>query len=116
MTRRSWQAFSCAQCGQESEHIVILSTNTFGTPDLDLRPARMKRDTMDCWVQECPHCRYVAQSLDDKTPGAQEVTEGQDWARLTEKAAVPLHSRGPDLIPSHAGQMNVFQRRRLLAL
>lgn len=36
----------CAVCGKESEQITLASTNTFGSPDLDLRPPEMKRSTM----------------------------------------------------------------------
>lgn len=34
-----------------------------GSPDLDLRPPQMKRSTMRAWIQECPHCHYLAPEL-----------------------------------------------------
>lgn len=57
----------CAVCGNESEQITLASTNTFGSPDLDLRPPEMKRSTMCWWIQECPHCGYISESIDDET-------------------------------------------------
>ncbi len=57
---------TCAICGTETEFHVVTSTNTFGSPDLDLRPPEMKRSTMDLWVQECPNCGYVSKSVSDK--------------------------------------------------
>ena len=55
----------CAVCGKKSEQYVLISTNTFGSPDLDLRPPEMERSTMVYWVQKCPRCGYVAESLED---------------------------------------------------
>ena len=63
----------CSVCGEESSQIVMASTNTFGgTPDLDLRPAEMMRSTMSWWIQECPHCGYISESLDDESIVSQE--------------------------------------------
>ena len=55
----------CAVCGARSHQDTLVSTNMFGSPDLDLRPPEMKRSTMEYWVQECPICGYVAESLED---------------------------------------------------
>lgn len=57
---------SCPVCGKTSMHPVLMSTNSFGYPDLDLRPAPMQRDTMDTWLDECPDCGYVASSLENE--------------------------------------------------
>ena len=53
----------CAVCGKVSQQAEIMSTNTLGSPDLDTRPSEMARSTLEYWVQECPHCGYVAGSL-----------------------------------------------------
>ena len=58
---------TCYLCFEESEHFVLGSSNTFGSPDLDLRPAPMMRNTMRFWIQECPRCGYVSTSIDEKT-------------------------------------------------
>ena len=57
----------CSVCGIESEQKVLVSTNAFGSPDLDLRPPEMQRSTMKWWIQECPHCGYVSTSIEDET-------------------------------------------------
>ena len=56
----------CSVCGKSSPQPVLLSTNTWGYPDLDLRPAEMQRSTMNTWIHECPHCGYVADNLEDE--------------------------------------------------
>ena len=56
----------CSVCGKSSPQPVLLSTNTMGYPDLDMRPAGMRRDTMNTWIHECPHCGYVAEDLGDE--------------------------------------------------
>jgi hypothetical protein len=56
----------CGACGEMSSHPVLLSTNTFGFADLDLRPPSMQRETMHTWVLECPHCGYVSGRLEEE--------------------------------------------------
>jgi hypothetical protein len=50
---------NCAACGAEIIHTGLMSTNTMGYPDLDLREAEMKRSTMHTWITECPECNCV---------------------------------------------------------
>ncbi|MBR2871303.1 MAG: hypothetical protein IKB98_08020 [Clostridia bacterium] len=57
----------CSVCGKKSEQSFLTSTNQFGSPDLDFRPAQMARSTMLMWLQECPNCGFVAKKLSDKT-------------------------------------------------
>lgn len=58
---------TCAVCGTASEQTALASTNTAGSPDLDQRPPEMLRSTMHWWLQECPVCGYVSDSLEDRT-------------------------------------------------
>lgn len=55
----------CSVCEKTSRQPVLLSSNQMGYQDLDTRPSEMYRSTMATWVLECPHCGYVATSLDD---------------------------------------------------
>ena len=57
----------CAICGAVNAYRVVASTNSFGSPDLDLRPAEMQRSTMPSWIQECPSCGYVAYEVSDSS-------------------------------------------------
>ncbi len=43
----------CAMCGAKSTHRGIMSTNAFGSPDLDLRPPEMERSTMGSILRGC---------------------------------------------------------------
>lgn len=63
MTTYFREDVTCAVCHKASAHNVLGSTNTFGSPDLDLRPAEMQRSTMHAWLQRCPHCNYIASDL-----------------------------------------------------
>ena len=73
MTTLDSSETTCAICAKTSEHTAIASTNSFGSPDLDLRPPEMKRSTMAYWLQECPGCGYSAGSIDDPQPDAKAV-------------------------------------------
>jgi hypothetical protein len=113
MTTRLRITATCSQCGEDSEHIMIGSTSYFGRPDLDLRPPRLARSTIDCWVQECPHCRFVSPDIEEAEPGATEVMAGEAWARILQDSP-PLPSRPRGRVLSRDGLMNAFQRRVLL--
>lgn len=63
----------CFLCGKTSEQTILLSTNAFGSPDLDLRPPEMARSTMYWWIQECPHCGYISKNLSQKVKSASEL-------------------------------------------
>ena len=63
MTTMFRQKYKCAVCGTEKEFYGIASTNSFGSPDLDLRPPEMQRSTMGQWIQQCPKCGYVSGSI-----------------------------------------------------
>ena len=53
----------CGNCGATSEHTVLMRTNAFGSPDIDLRPPAMQRWIMDTCLQFCPACEYCAPDL-----------------------------------------------------
>lgn len=62
-----------------------MTTNTFfGSSDLDLRPARMQRDTMHVWVQECPGCHLVSSDLSYPEPDAVKTIARDDYQALIE--------------------------------
>ena len=72
MSTPLWIVSKCSVCGKESKQITVGSTNAFGSADLDLRPPEMKRSTMPWWIHKCPHCGYVARSLERKSTVTQE--------------------------------------------
>ena len=77
MTTFFREKLTCVICGSKSKHEMLGSTNTYGSPDLDLRPPEMQRSTMDCWVQECPSCGYAYSSIEEKADNS-EVTISSD--------------------------------------
>lgn len=69
----------CGVCGATSTHRVLMSTNSIGSPDLDLRPAGMHRDTIGMWMKECPHCGYVARNLREKSGISRDFLESDRY-------------------------------------
>jgi len=65
MTTHTSKTVKCSVCGKNSKQIELASTSTFGSMDLDTRPAEMKRSTIDYWITECKSCGYVAFSLEE---------------------------------------------------
>ena len=69
----------CSVCGKTSMQPVLSSTNSWGYPDLDLRPAPMKRDTMNTWLMECPHCKYVAIRLENELEVSPNLLKSDEY-------------------------------------
>lgn len=59
------ETVKCCKCGKENSVAAIASTNSFGSPDLDLRPPEMQRSTMGLWLHECTECGYVNPTISD---------------------------------------------------
>ena len=57
----------------------MTSTNSWGRPDLDLRPAPMYRDTMNVWLMECPHCGYVAKGLNNELKTTSDILKSEEY-------------------------------------
>lgn len=85
MTTQAADAFQCAICDRVSIQGVIMSTNAFGSPDLDLRPPPMERYTIDHWVQECPHCGYCAPEISKRITGAGKVVRSKHYRGILKK-------------------------------
>jgi hypothetical protein len=45
---------TCLVCGHISEYVIIVSTSSFGSPELDFRPAEPQRSTMRFWSSGAP--------------------------------------------------------------
>ena len=69
----------CSVCGETTEQPVLMSTNSWGYPDLDLRPPEMQRSTMHVWIQECPHCGYVAGDLSDELEISKDYLKCEEY-------------------------------------
>ena len=63
MTNITSKQVPCVLCGKFTAQDILLSTNSSGGSDLDLRPPPMKRDTMSTWLQRCDHCGFVSYDI-----------------------------------------------------
>lgn len=79
MTTMMKEKCKCSVCGTTNEINVIMSTNTFGSPDLDLRPPEMQRSTMPYWLQECHKCRYVAEDISERAKIKAEFLRSEEY-------------------------------------
>jgi hypothetical protein len=89
MTTLFRETKTCFVCGNKSEHTAIGSTNSFGSPDLDLRPPEMQRSTMPHWIQRCPTCGYCAASIAEGPEIAKEIVRSPDYLAQRDDPAFP---------------------------
>lgn len=69
----------CGLCGHEFETCTLMSTNAFGSPDLDLRPPQMERETMHMWIDECPNCGYVHAKIEKNGKQHKAFIKSKDY-------------------------------------
>jgi len=69
----------CSVCGATCSCMFVMSTNTMGPPDLDLRPAEMARSNMPYWVHRCPACGYCAADLASRQRGAKAMVRKKEY-------------------------------------
>jgi len=74
----------CFCCAKTSQQSILLSSNEFGSRDLDQRPAEMMRSTMGSWLQECPNCGYVAAALPQGDERDRLFVQTHNYAALCE--------------------------------
>lgn len=79
----------CASCGMTSTHDILVSTNTFGYPDLDTRPSEMKRSTINTWIQACSFCGYCFPDISIPTEGASEVISSVAYKQQLNNSEFP---------------------------
>jgi hypothetical protein len=82
MTTFRFDNVTCSFCGAASEQQLLMSTNSFGSPDLDFRPAEMQRSTMSYWLQECPKCGFVSSDLSEPEKGVEEIVASERYRSL----------------------------------
>src|SRR5688572_11733916 len=92
----------CFLCKSTSEHHQLGSTNTFGYPDLDLRPSEMQRSTMRLWVQRCPSCGYCAPDVSKGSEEHRSIVASEEYQKQQSDDSV-------------SGMANVFLCWSLLA-
>ena len=87
------QTQTCCLCGSENEVSVLGSTNAMGSPDLDLRPPSMERETMHGWFQECESCHYVGVDLSQESDNARSIVDSDDYQSLIANSDLPPIAR-----------------------
>src|SRR5450759_448182 len=83
----------CAVCGAASEQTGVLSTSTFGPPDLDGRPAPLKRATIEWAIHRCPNCGYCSPNLGDAAEHAAKVVRSTTYQEQLSDQTVPELAR-----------------------
>jgi hypothetical protein len=69
----------CAVCTKTSPQTVLMSTSSWGYPDLDLRPSEMQRSSMFAWLQECPHCGYVSVDIEKELEASSDLLKSDEY-------------------------------------
>lgn len=69
----------CSKCNKSFQVNVLISSYNYGSGDLDLRPPPMQRDTMETWIQRCPHCGYSSPDVETINSITPEFLQSQKY-------------------------------------
>lgn len=91
----------CGCCGETNHIVELVSTNAFGSSDLDMRPPEMRRSAMFGCMQFCEHCGYAAWVLEEKIRPSDELKkilsekiDARDRVKVFERAAKIAELKG----------------------
>lgn len=99
---------TCAVCSEKSTQMVMMSTNSSGYSDLDLRPPEMRRSTIIWWVQRCPYCGHCASDIESAEEDTKEIVESAEYQAQLESADFPELANSflcEAMIEEHLGSM-----------
>jgi len=81
---------ACPICGAINQPDRLMSGHSFGSPDLDLRPAPDMGRLLDYMIESCHACGYAASSLDDPPKaGTTAAMASPEWQALKTKNGLP---------------------------
>ena len=89
MTTMFKEEVECCICGKKSNHMIIGSTNSFGSPDLDTRPPEMQRSTIYHWIQRCPFCGYCSSDLSECSANTKKIVNSEEYQNLIQNTDMP---------------------------
>lgn len=99
----------CPNCGTANTLVRMMSTHSFGSPDLDLRPAPDQRDLLELEVECCRSCGLSHVRLDSALPdSARETLLSEAWERLARSNHLPplaLAFKRAELILAGEGEL-----------
>jgi hypothetical protein len=89
MTTMDLVSKKCAICGHDGTYTVIMSTSSFGAPDLDLRPPEIARSNLHYQIQRCPSCGYCAPDISTAEVVASKVIQREPYRHQLEAPELP---------------------------
>lgn len=97
MTTLDWVQSVCGLCGASSQQTMLLSTSSFGAPDLDSRPREPERSAIGFLVATCPECGFAADVELALPEGAEaaavrDIVDGDAYRALRADMGLPTHS------------------------
>ena len=79
----------CAVCNAISNQAEVLSTNVFGSPDLDTRPPEMERSNIEYEIQRCPSCGYCSSDLSKCNKYSKVIVESLEYKTIITSDLLP---------------------------
>ena len=79
----------CPNCNDEVEYTDLMSTNSMGYPDLDLRPPPMQRDTLHTYIKVCHSCGCRFAKIYPKELFRDEIIKSPEYLKILHDKKTP---------------------------
>lgn len=89
MTQIVKEKLECFICKVTSFHDEIISSSSFGFPDLDLRPPEMERSALKYTIQKCPECGYCSNDISEQTIVNKKLLESPEYLKILNDKNIP---------------------------
>ena len=93
MTNYVTQTQTCCLCDTACQCELVESTESEGSPDLDLRPAPPERDSMHAWFQQCSNCHYVSVDLSRDIENAKQIVASPSYLAIANDSEISPTAR-----------------------
>lgn len=89
MSKFDVKSMKCNICGRVNEVTYLAMGSQQGGPDLDFRPAEVRRSAMPLWIKKCDYCRNVF-STSEKMPEYEEkFIDSKEYVNCGNIAGLP---------------------------
>ena len=79
----------CNICGRVNEVTYLAMGSQQGGPDLDFRPAEVRRSAMPLWVRKCDYCRNVFSTSDPMPEYEEKYIDSKEYVNCAGIAGLP---------------------------
>ena len=93
MSKFAVKNMKCNICGRVNEVTYLTMGSQQGGPDLDFRPAEVRRSAMPLWVRKCDYCRNVFSTSEEMPEYEEKYIDSKEYVNCGNIAGLPEQAK-----------------------